>query len=240
MWEVLDVALHVELGLLLVRRLAEGDDPITLLVHVARHAPDRAALAGGVAPVEEDDDLPLVGLEVLLELDQLRLVGLEVLLGEVALQGALDDALGLALAQLPASRACSLLRSVQREAIENPRDGVADSVRAAGGRLCSRGSGNLFSWRRHIEAQTLILWRMSERQTIPMGGLAPTGPRELRRSHLHSDSEEQTCYGPVSSGGSTSSLRLVGTKRITRPRLLHRSRFFCLGPQPRCQDRSFE
>ena len=96
--ELGDVALEVPLPALLLGRLAERDDAVVLGVHVARDAPDRPALARGVAALEQDDHAPLLGLEVLLELQQLDLERLE-------------RALRAALAHRAASPPCAGARS---------------------------------------------------------------------------------------------------------------------------------
>ena len=54
--QLLDVALHVELGLLAVGRRRQGDDAEHPRADLLGQALDHAALAGGVAALEEDDD----------------------------------------------------------------------------------------------------------------------------------------------------------------------------------------
>jgi hypothetical protein len=91
MGEVLDVALHVQFSQLIFSWLAQGDHAIVLLIHVARDAPDCAALPGGVTPVKEDDHLATGGLEMGLQTDEFPLVGLEFLsVDELAQRGGYD------------------------------------------------------------------------------------------------------------------------------------------------------
>ncbi len=75
--KLLHVALEIPLGTLLFRRLAQGYDPVVLLVHITGDPADRTALSRGVSPFEEDDHLEFVDLQVLLEFDQFGLVGFE-------------------------------------------------------------------------------------------------------------------------------------------------------------------
>ena len=84
--ELCDVPLEVPLGALLDRGLAQRDDAVVLLVHVPGDPTDRAALAGGVAPLEQHDHATVVVLEVALQRQQLDLVRLELLVPAMALQ----------------------------------------------------------------------------------------------------------------------------------------------------------
>ena len=93
--ELGDVALEEPLMALLLGGLAEGDEAVALFVHVARDTANGAALAGGVATLE-DDDHPGLGLfQVPLHADELGLIGLEALFLPAADHGAAVLALAL-------------------------------------------------------------------------------------------------------------------------------------------------
>jgi hypothetical protein len=70
---VLDVPLEIPLGLLAFGRLLQCDDPGAARVEVLHEPLDRAALAGRVAPLEQDDQLLLRPLHPVLQLEQLDL-----------------------------------------------------------------------------------------------------------------------------------------------------------------------
>ena len=66
-----DVPLHVHLRLLALGRRRQGDDPEHTGAHPLGDPLDRAALAGGVAPLEDDADLRARRLDPLLHRDEL-------------------------------------------------------------------------------------------------------------------------------------------------------------------------
>ncbi len=68
-----DVALEIPLAALALARSGEGGDPADPRVEALGDAVDDAALAGGIAPLEQDHDLELVGVDPVLEPDQLVL-----------------------------------------------------------------------------------------------------------------------------------------------------------------------
>ena len=68
-----DVALEVPLGLLALRRRGQRDDLGGAGVETLGDPLDRPALAGGVAALEDHDDLEAPVADVLLLLDQLDL-----------------------------------------------------------------------------------------------------------------------------------------------------------------------
>jgi hypothetical protein len=67
------VAFEVPLADLLVRRLGKRNHPSMTRHHVLSKAKDRPALAGRVAPFEEDRQPLALGYELLLQLEQLDL-----------------------------------------------------------------------------------------------------------------------------------------------------------------------
>ena len=71
--QVLDVALEVPLGLLALARLLQRHDLGAARVEVLHEALDRAALAGRVPALEEDDHLLAARLHPVLQLEQLDL-----------------------------------------------------------------------------------------------------------------------------------------------------------------------
>ncbi|GAA3124823.1 hypothetical protein GCM10020254_85120 [Streptomyces goshikiensis] len=71
--QVLDVALEVPLGALPFRRCGQGGDACDTWVEVLRDALDRAALARGVAALEDDHEPGALHAHPLLKFDQLRL-----------------------------------------------------------------------------------------------------------------------------------------------------------------------
>ena len=79
--QVGDVALEVPLRALALGRGGQGGDPPAARARALGDALDHAALAGGVAALEEDDDLEALGLHVLLQEDELALQQLELLVG---------------------------------------------------------------------------------------------------------------------------------------------------------------
>ena len=68
-----DVALEVPLCTLAFGRRGQGDDAGDAGVEVLRHSLDRAALAGGIAPLEHHDQALALGAHPLLDPDHLRL-----------------------------------------------------------------------------------------------------------------------------------------------------------------------
>ena len=68
-----DVALHVDLRLLAVRRRRQGDDPEDARAHPLGERADRAAFAGAVAALEDDDDPQALLLDPVLQMAQLDL-----------------------------------------------------------------------------------------------------------------------------------------------------------------------
>ena len=131
-----DVPLEVPLRLLPVGRLLEGHDPGAAGVEVLGEAPDRAALAGRVAALEDDDQATASGLDVALELEQLDL------------QAALDlvvlsppQALGVRVILAPGlghfSVALNQLRPVLAPAdpVSEPRSQVVEQI--PGAHLCT-------------------------------------------------------------------------------------------------------
>ena len=100
--EVLDVALHVHLGLLPVRGRGQGEDAKDARAHARGHRLDQPALAGGVAALEDDDD-PLAGrLDPVLQMAEFDLELVELLLVLLALQ-LLVDVFGHGPSLLPGS-----------------------------------------------------------------------------------------------------------------------------------------
>ncbi|MNI51628.1 hypothetical protein D3C73_1063620 [compost metagenome] len=71
------VALEIPLGQFTVVRLGQGDDTGLAGGHVLRHPLDRPVLAGGVAALEDDDDLQPLFDGPGLGLDQLNLQHLQ-------------------------------------------------------------------------------------------------------------------------------------------------------------------
>ena len=82
-----DVALEIPLGALALGRRRQRHGAADARVEALGHALDHAALAGGVAALEQHDDLELVGDHPVLQLDQLALQAQQ--LGEI--QAAVDD-----------------------------------------------------------------------------------------------------------------------------------------------------
>jgi hypothetical protein len=80
------VALEVPLRLLAVRRRPEGYDGRAARVQRLEDALDRAALAGGIAPLEEQHHALARLLDPILELDQLEVQPGELLLVFLALE----------------------------------------------------------------------------------------------------------------------------------------------------------
>jgi hypothetical protein len=78
-----DVALHVHLGLLAVRRRRQRHDPEDPRAHAFGDGLDGAPFAGGVPALEDHDHAQPLGLHPLLQHAQLRLQALQ--LGEVLL-----------------------------------------------------------------------------------------------------------------------------------------------------------
>jgi len=68
--EVLQVALHVDLSLLAVRRCRQGHDPEHARAETLGDGPNRSPLAGPVPPLEDDDDAQAFFLDPALELAQ--------------------------------------------------------------------------------------------------------------------------------------------------------------------------
>src|SRR5207302_5385885 len=71
--QVPDVALEVPLGVFAIARLAGSHDPHLARAQVRHDALDRAVLAGGVAPLEDHEQLAAVRDHVTMQLDQLDL-----------------------------------------------------------------------------------------------------------------------------------------------------------------------
>ena len=82
--QVRDVALEVPLALLALGRRRQRDDARNARVEVLRDALDRAALAGGVAALEEDHEPHAGRLHPHLQLHELRLEAQQLLLVELA------------------------------------------------------------------------------------------------------------------------------------------------------------
>ena len=83
--EVLDVALHVHLRLLAVGRRRQRDDAEDARADPLGDRLDRAALAGGVAALEDDDDAQALGLDPFLQVAELDLQLAKLLLVDLAL-----------------------------------------------------------------------------------------------------------------------------------------------------------
>src|SRR5262249_19835635 len=71
--EVRHVSLEVELGLLALGRRGEGDDAEDARTHPFGHRTNRPALAGAVAPLEDDDDAQAFLFDPVLEVTELGL-----------------------------------------------------------------------------------------------------------------------------------------------------------------------
>ena len=71
--KVLQVALHVDLRFFAVGRRGQGDDAKYARAHPLGKRAYRAALAGGIAPLEHDDDAQALVLDPVLEAAQLGL-----------------------------------------------------------------------------------------------------------------------------------------------------------------------
>ena len=84
--KVLHVALHVHLALLAVRRRRQRDDAEDARADALGDRLDRAALAGRVAPLEDDDDAQPLVLHPVLQRAQLALQPGQLLLVVLALQ----------------------------------------------------------------------------------------------------------------------------------------------------------
>ena len=83
--ELLDIALHEQLGFFPVGRRGQGADTEHPRADLFGHGLDGAALAGGVAAFEDDDHLQLLGLHPFLEMAKLDLELSQLLLVVLAL-----------------------------------------------------------------------------------------------------------------------------------------------------------
>ncbi len=70
---MLDIALQEQLGLLAIGWGGQGDHAEDARTDFFRHCLDRAALAGGIAALEQDDDAELLFLHPLLQVTELDL-----------------------------------------------------------------------------------------------------------------------------------------------------------------------
>ena len=83
--KLLDIALQEQLGFLAVGRRGQGADTENPRAHLFGKGLDGAALAGGVASLEQDDHLQLLGLDPFLQMAKLDLELFQLLLVVLAL-----------------------------------------------------------------------------------------------------------------------------------------------------------